>query len=224
MNNIVNLWFPVRGEYLYADQNHRLLASLSKQCPAIHKIKNLSINTIAGIPDKQGKIALTRSSKLLIRLPVEAIAQIYSLAGQTLTIGSYAIKLGNPELQTLQPVNTLQARLVTIKGYTEPQSFLEAAQRQLDALEIKANIDIPANDKGEPKRLTLKINKAEQKRSYTVVGFSVIVKDLKPEDSIKLQAQGIGGKRRMGCGVFYPNVPSLRRQQGGSYEAEAVIS
>ena len=224
MNNIVNLWFPVRGEYLYADQNHRLLASLSKQCPAIHEIKNLSINTIAGIPDKQGKIALTRNSKLLIRLPVEAIAQVYSLAGQTLTIGSYAIKLGNPELQTLQAVDTLQARLVTIKGYTEPQSFLEAAQRQLDALEIEGKIGIPANDKREPKRLTLKINKAEQKKSYTIVGFSVVVADLKPEDSIKLQTQGIGGKRRMGCGVFYPNIPSLRRQQGGSYEAETVIS
>ena len=85
MNNIINLWFPVKGEYLYADQNHRLLASLSQQCPAIHEIKNLSINTIAGIPDKQGKIALTKSSKLLIRLPVEAIAQVYSLAGQILT-------------------------------------------------------------------------------------------------------------------------------------------
>lgn len=224
MNNIVNLWFPVRGEYLYADQNHRLLASLSKKCPAIHEIKNLSINTISGIPDKQGKIALTRSSKLLIRLPVEAIAQVYSLAGQTLIIGSYAVKLGNPELQTLQPVNKLQARLVAIKGYTEPQSFLEAAQRQFNALEIEGRIGIPANDKGEPKRLTLKINKAEQKRSYTIVGFSVIVTDLKPEDSIKLQAQGIGGKRRMGCGVFYPNIPFPRRQQRGSHEAKTVIS
>ena len=213
MNNIVNLWFPVRGEYLYADQNHRLLASLSKQCPAIHEIKNLSINTIAGIPDKQGKIALTKNSKLLIRLPVEAIAQVYSLAGQTLTIGSYAIKLGNPELQTLQPVATLQARLVTIKGYTEPQSFLEAAQRQLDALEIDGKIGIPANEKGEPKRLTLKINKTEQKRSYTIVGFSVIVANLKPEDSIKLQANGIGGKRRMGCGVFNPNISVINRRR-----------
>jgi CRISPR-associated endonuclease/helicase Cas3 len=207
---------------LYADQNHRLLASLSNQCPAIHKIDNLSINMIAGIPDKQGKIALTRSSKLLVRLPVEAIAQVYSLAGQTLTISSYAIKLGNPELQTLQAVATIGARLVTIKGYTEPQSFLEAAQRQLEALEIEGKIGIPANEKGEPKRLTLKINKAEQKRSYTIVGFSVVVSDLKPEDSIKLQACGIGGKRRMGCGVFYPNIPSLRRQQRGSYEAEAI--
>ena len=224
MNNIVNLWFPVRGEYLYADQNHRLLASLSKQCPAIHEINNLSINTIAGIPDKQGKIALTRSSKLLIRLPVEAIAQVYSLAGQTLVIGSYAIKLGNLELQTLQPVDKLQARLVTIKGYTEPQSFLEAAQRQLEALEIDGRIGIPANDQGEPKRLTLKINKAEQKRSYTIIGFGVVVDNLSSEDSIKLQAYGLGGKRRMGCGVFYPNIPSPRRHQGGSYEARKVTS
>lgn len=213
MNNIINLWFPVRGEYLYADQNHRLLASLSQKCPAIHKIKNIAINTIAGIPDKQGKIALTRSSKLLIRLPVEAIAQVYSLAGQTLTIGSYAVRLGNPELQTLQAVDTLKARLVTIKGYTEPQSFLEAAQRQLEALDIQGRIGIPANDKGEPKRLTLKINKAEQKKSYTIVGFSVVVDNLTPESSIKLQAHGIGGKRRMGCGVFYPNLPVINRRR-----------
>lgn len=224
MNNIVNLWFPVRGEYLYADQNHRLLASLSQQCPAIHEIKNLSINTIAGIPDKQGKIVLTRNSKLLIRLPVEAISQVYSLAGQTLTIGSHAVKLGNPELQTLPAIDTLKARLVTIKGYTEPQSFLAAAQRQLDALDIKGRIGIPANDKGEPKRLTLKINKAEKKKSYTIVGFSVVVCDLNPKDSIKLQTVGIGGKRRLGCGVFYPNVPVTNRQQGGSHEAETIIS
>jgi CRISPR-associated protein Cas6 len=223
MNNIVNLWFPVRGEYLYADQNHRLLASLSSQCPAVHEIENISINTIAGIPDKQGKIALTRSSKLLIRLPVEAIAQVYSLAGQTLTIGSYAIKLGNPELQTLQPIDTLQARLVTIKGYTEPQSFLAAAQRQLEALEIKGNIGIPANDKGEPKRLTLKINKAEQKKSYTIVGFSVVVSNLSEEDSIKLQIYGLGGKRRLGCGVFHPNI-RVKSDQGGKYHAAETIS
>lgn len=213
MNNIVNLWFPVKGEYLYADQNHRLLASLSQKCPAIHQIENLAINTIAGIPDQEGKIALTRNSKLLIRLPVEAIAQVYALAGQTLTIGSYAVKLGNPELQTLQAVDSLKARLVIIKGYTEPQSFLEAAQRQLEALEIEGRIGIPANAKGEPKRLTLKINKAEQKRSYTIVGFSVVVDNLTSEAAIKLQAFGLGGKRRLGCGVFYPKNTVLNRRR-----------
>ncbi|MEM7759892.1 MAG: type I-MYXAN CRISPR-associated protein Cas6/Cmx6, partial [Cyanobacteria bacterium P01_A01_bin.40] len=103
-----------------------------------------------------------------------------------------------------------------------PQSFLEAAQRQLDALKIEGRIGIPANDKGEPKRLTLKINKAEQKKSYTIVGFSVVVKNLTPEAAIKLQAYGLGGKRRMGCGVFSPNLPVVNRRR--MRHGEEVVS
>jgi len=156
-----------------------------------------------------------------MRLPVEAIAQVYQLAGQTLEIGGYAIQLGNPELQTLKPVDSLKARLVTIKGYTEPELFLGAAQRQLQALGIDANLGIPANDKGEPKRLTLKISKPT--RSYTIVGFSVVVSDLNPEDSIKLQVYGLGGKRRLGCGVFSPAI-RVRQHQGGSNHAATLIS
>jgi CRISPR-associated protein Cas6 len=200
MHNIINLSFPVIGTELWADHNYRLYAAISKQFPQLHKLDGLAINTIPGIPDKQGKIRLTSSSRLLLRLPVEAIAQVYPLAGQTLDISGYSIQLGNPELQTLKPVDSLSARLVTIKGYTEPAPFLAAAHRQLQALNINANIGIPANDKGEPKRLTLKITKP--KRSYTVVGFSVVVSDLTPDDSIKLQIHGLGGKRHIGCGVF----------------------
>jgi CRISPR-associated endonuclease/helicase Cas3 len=220
MNNIINLVFPVRGTILHADHNHRLLASLSEKIPQLHQLEKLAINTISGIPDKQGKITLTSGSRLYLRLPVEAIALVYSLAGQTLNIGGYEIKLGNPELQTLQPANSLKARLVTIKGYTEPASFLEAAYRQLQALEIEANIGIPANEEGEPKRLTLKITKPD--RNYTIVGFSVIVSDLSEEDSIKLQIQGLGGKRRLGCGVFYPNIRVKRYQGGQRHAAEAI--
>ena len=205
MNNIINLSFPVTGTELPADQNYRLYAAICRKFPQLHDLEGLAIDTIAGIPDKQGKIALTSGSRLLMRLPVEAIAQVYPLAGQTLTIDDATIQLGNPELQTLQPVDSLKARLVTIKGYTEPEPFLGAAQRQLQALGIEANLGIRANQEGEPKRLTLKIHKP--KRSYTIVGFSVVVSDLDPEDSIQLQVKGLGGKRRMGCGVFSPAIP-----------------
>jgi CRISPR-associated protein Cas6 len=223
MTKIINLVFPVKGTTLYADHNHRLLGSLSEKIPELHNLEGLAINTISGIPDKQGKIVLTSSSRLYLRLPVEAIALVYPLVGQTLTIGENQIQLGNPELQTLQGCESLKARLVTIKGYTEPMSFLEAANRQLQALEIEANIGIPANDEGEPKRLTLKINKPEQKRSYTIVGFSVVVSNLSEQDSIKLQVNGLGGKRRLGCGVFYPNI-KVNHFQGEKRYAETVIS
>jgi CRISPR-associated protein Cas6 len=222
MNNIINLSFPVMGKELPADQNYRLYSAISNQFPKLHQLEGLAINTIAGIPDKQGKITLTPKSRLLLRLPVEAIVEVYALAGQTLDVGGYEIVLGNPELQTLKAVDSLKSRLVTIKGYSEPAAFLAAAYRQLQALGINANIGIPANNEGEPKRLTLKINKPEQKRSYTIVGFSVVVSDLNPDDSIKLQVYGLGGKRRIGCGVFYPTIPVYQRQ-GGARHAENAI-
>ncbi len=204
------------GAELPADHNYRLYAAISKQFPQLHQLEGLAVNTISGIPNKQGKISVTPSSRLLLRLPVEAIVHVYSLAGQTLDVGGYPLRLGNPELQTLKPVDSLKARLVTIKGYTEPAPFLEVAHRQLQALEISANIGIPANKKGEPKRLTLKI------KSYTVVGFSVVVSDLTPDDSIKLQVHGLGGKRRIGCGVFYPAVLVYRRQRSDGHAATAI--
>ncbi|KYC43858.1 type I-MYXAN CRISPR-associated protein Cas6/Cmx6 [Scytonema hofmannii PCC 7110] len=217
MNNIINLSFPAIGTELPADHNHRLCAALCNKLPHLHGLEGLAINTITGIPDKQGKIKLTHQSRLLLRLPVEAIAQVYSLTGQTLDVGGYSIQLGNPELQTLKSVDTLKARLVTIKGYTAPELFLGAAYRQLQELGINANIGILANDKGEPKRLTLKI------RKYTIVGFSVVVSDLSSDDSIKLQVHGLGGKRRLGCGVFYPTV-AVSQRQGGNRHAETAIS
>lgn len=216
MSNFIDLSFPVYGTELHADHNHRLLAGISNKFPILHELKEFSINTITGIPDKQGKIKLTKKSKLYLRLPVEAIAHVYSLAGEKLTIGEYTIQLGNPELQTLKPVDTLRARLVTIKGYKEPEQFLLAAERQLKALDISANIGIPANDKGEPKRLTLKIEK------YTIVGFSVVVSDLNPDDSIKLQIHGLGGKRRLGCGVFFSNIP-IKRDFKGNIHVETTL-
>ncbi len=217
MNNIINLSFPVIGIELPADHNHRLYAAICNKFSHLHDLKGLAINTITGIPDKQGKISLTHKSRLLLRLPVEAIAHVYLLAGETLEIGGYTIQLGDPELQTLKPIDTLRARLVTIKGYTEPDQFLGAAQRQLQALDINANIGIPANDKEEPKRLTLKI------RNHTIVGFGVVVSDLSPEDSTKLQIHGLGGKRRVGCGVFYP-VVSIVQSRGENFHAKTAIS
>jgi CRISPR-associated protein Cas6 len=86
--------------------------------------------------------------------------------------------------------------LVVIKGYQEPESFLEAAQRQLEQLGIEGNLRILTKADGTPKRKTLKIKR------FTVVGFGLEVTRLSDEDSLMLQRNGIGGRSKMGCGVF----------------------
>ena len=49
---------------------------------------------------------------------------------------------------------------------------------------------------GEFSRKAIKI------KTFSVVGFSLEVADLSDEDSIKLQALGLGGKHRIGSGFL----------------------
>lgn len=202
----VELSFGVIGKTLPADHGYGLYSAIAHLCPSVHEQEGISIQTIAGEPDKQGKIYLSRQSQLRIRLPYqpEKIALVLPLAGQRLVIGSHTIQLGIPQIHPLRPVDKLRSRIVTIKKFQEPEPFLEAAQRQLDALGMQCNLLIPLNEQGEPSRKAIKI------KTYSVVGFSLIATDLNDEDSIKLQQFGLGGKHRMGCGIFNP-LPWWRR-------------
>jgi|SanBayMetagenome_1026888.scaffolds.fasta_scaffold01469_2 CRISPR-associated protein Cas6 len=196
----VELSFAVLGDTLPADHGYGLYSAIAHICPAVHAQKELSIQTICGEPDKQGKIYLSKRSRLKIRIPYEPekIAFILPLAGQHLTIGTHSIQLAIPQIFPIRSVDKLRSRIVTIKKFQEPEPFLEATKRQLDALGIAGNLSIPLNEEGEPSRKAIKI------KTYSVVGFSVHVTELSDEDSIKLQIFGLGGKHRMGCGIFTP--------------------
>lgn len=196
----VELHFRVLGKTLPADHGYGLYSAIVHRCPEIHEQEGISIQTIAGQPDKAGKIHFSNRSHLRIRLPYDPtkIALVLPLAGQKLKIGSHEIELGIPQIHPLYPLDKLRSRIVTIKKFQEPEPFKQAAQRQLDSLSIAGTLILPLNDQGEPYRKAIKI------KTYSVVGFSLIVTDLNPEDSLKLQQVGLGGKHRMGCGIFTP--------------------
>ena len=194
----VELSFSITGQSLPADHGYGLYSAIAHLAPQVHEQDGLSILTIAGIPDRQGKIFLTERSHLRIRLPYECMPMVYHLAGKQLSIGSHSIRLGIPQIYMLRPADRLRARIVTIKNHQEPESFLEAARLQLEALGIVGDAIVPLDVEGNPDRKTIKI------KTYSVVGFGLEVSGLSEEDSIKLQIFGLGGKRRMGCGVFVP--------------------
>ncbi|MCY6492316.1 type I-MYXAN CRISPR-associated protein Cas6/Cmx6 [Leptolyngbya sp. GGD] len=196
--SFVELCFGVVGQTLPADHGYGLYSAIAHLCPDIHEQEGISIQTISGEPDKQGKIYLSRQSQLRIRLPYDPrkIALVLPLAGQSVVIGNHAIQLGIPQIYSLRPTDKLRSRIVTIKKFQEPEPFLEAVKRQMDALEVQGHAFVPLDEAGQPMRKTIKI------KTYTVVGFSLAVTDLSDKDSIKLQAYGLGGKHRMGCGIF----------------------
>jgi CRISPR-associated protein Cas6 len=196
----IDLSFSVLGlgKVIPADHNYALYAAIKNLQHELIQDPDVSIHTIAGIPDKQGKIYLSNRSRMQIRLPGDKVPLAYKLAGKQLKLGHHAIRLGIPQVYLLQGVPKLRSRIVTIKGHQEPESFLEAARRQLDRLGIQGTAVIPTGIDGERDRKTIKIKR------FTLVGFGLEVQDLNEADSILLQQRGIGGKRKMGCGNFVP--------------------
>lgn len=208
----IDLIFSLLGESLSLDNGYEVFAALSKICPIIHDLEHISILPIAGIPKPPKSIKLTNRSKLIIRLPIDQVPLVYSLGGQTFTIGKNQYKLGFPELKTLHPTSALYSRLVIIRGYQEPQAFLIKAQRLLiEKLGVQGNITFLTRANGEPQCRELTIN--NKSGVFEVKGFGLKVSDLSDEDSITLQQFGIGGKHKMMAGVFVPARKNRKKQE-----------
>ena len=50
-----------------------------------------------------------------------------------------------------------------------------------------------------------------QIKDKSIVGYALRVVGLTAEESIRLQETGLGGRRRMGCGVFLPIEACMNR-------------
>jgi CRISPR-associated protein Cas6 len=193
----MDLIFSLIGETLPFDHGYKLFSTIANFEPELHKLETLGIHTIAGIP-KDGVINLTQNSRLRIRIPVNQVRLVYPLAGKSLRIGKHTIRLGIPDICLLQPAEKLRSRIVIIKGYAEPEGFLAIAKHQLEKLGIQGTATMQQKADGRAKHRTIKVHNS------TLVGFSLNVTNLSDEDSLLLQMYGIGGKRKMGCGLFVP--------------------
>jgi CRISPR-associated protein Cas6 len=207
----VAVHFPAQGRQLPADHGYALYAAITRQLPALHGASWLGIELLSGVPWRAGLIVLpTRGAALRLRIPADHYGHVLPLAGRRLDISGHPLRLGIPLARPLQPSPSLYARIVTIKKFTDPSPFLDAARRQLDALGLTATLELPTDEQGRPRRRILTI------QGQHVVGFSLAAHNLSDEDSLRLQSTGIGGRRAMGCGHFNPIV----RQRAAEEEGE----
>lgn len=195
----VNVYFPLQGQKLPADHGYLLYAAISQIKPELHETNWLGIGLISGVPFDKGVIVLpNRGANLQIRLPADKFGEVICLAGKQLDIDGHKIRLGIPTARPVQPSPSLYAKMVTFKNSLTVEKFLETAGRDLaEKLAITATLEVPKETRTRTRRiLTIKDKK--------IVGFSLIAHGLSDEDSLKLQSEGLGGRRSMGCGIFNP--------------------
>lgn len=209
---IIDSQFKLQGDLIPVDHGFQLFSAVSHVIPELHGDESIGLHPISGQMAGNRLLAINRKSFLTIRLPNERIGQVLHLAGKTLQLGEYTVQVGVPETRALIPAPRLYSRLVVIKGFMEPEPFLEAIRCQLQAMDVKgeallveqshiasANKNKSTGTHSPYLRRTLRI------RGREVVGFALRVDKLKAGESIMIQERGVGGRRRFGCGIFIPD-------------------
>jgi CRISPR-associated protein Cas6 len=205
VNPYVNVRFDVFGKEIDIDHVYALYSAFCHQEPLLHQIEEIAMTAITGSPTPQGLLKLTPDSHFIFRVLASQVPLIYPLSEQPVKLGKYQIEFVIPKIELLQPASRLRSRMVIIRGYEEPEAFLQAAKRQLNQLQIEGELRILQRSDGKLNRKTIKV------RQQTLIGFGVEINGLSPEDSLILQQKGIGGKPKMGCGIFLPLRSKSRR-------------
>ena len=185
--------WSVMGDRLPADHGYRLYSALVERCP---QLKNLEwqLGTVNGIPDAKGWVKLGRQSQLLVRCDL-ADLNAFELDGQILRVGQSFLQFGEGVGHSLEPCENLRSRIVTINAayrcHVSEFEFGVALGKQLQRAGIETMPTL-----GD--RCTLRI------KDTTVVGYGIQFEGLKPQESLYLQRHGLGGRRRLGAGMFTP--------------------
>jgi CRISPR-associated protein Cas6 len=199
---IIDLAFSIISHHaLPADHGYLLYSAVSRMLPEAHQADGYGIHPICGRQLGGRTLQLTEHSRLTIRTDAERIAEFLPLAGKSIRLLDRTLRIGVPQVRPLVPATALRSRLVTIKlpeaaaqhDSEAAETFLTATLRQLSDLGISTEA-MPSLGK----RRTIRIKDKE------VVGYEVIIEGLTAEESLKLQEHGLGGRRKMGCGIFTP--------------------
>lgn len=211
---IIDVSFRIMGNEIPLDHGYALYSALSRQFPELHGADWLAVHRITGVPANGRVLCLTRDSRLQFRIPSERLPTLLPLAGRRLIITDvqreFALRLGVPEVYALKAAPALFSTCVVIKvsaadkedRHPDREMYLTAAQAKLEQDGISGDlwIDDRRDAKGrEISRRSLRI------KQQIVIGYALHVSNLNDADSLKLQETGIGGRRRLGAGIFVPD-------------------
>ena len=190
-NNIpemIDMVFDLKGSFVPVGYVFKLWDEIVRILPWLDAEDGAGVLPLRGSESAEGKL-LAKRAKLVLRLPVERSLQAGTLSGQELSVGSSVLRVGGCIARALQPYTTLHAHQV--ESGEEEEAFLSGVSGQLKGMGVACKWICG-------KRHTV------TGTGQSLSGYSLVLHDLKPEESLQVQRVGLGGSRRFGCGIFVP--------------------
>jgi CRISPR-associated protein Cas6 len=187
----VDIVFSIRGHSVPRDHSFVLWRELRLCLPWLEAEAHAGIHAIRGAPANDDMLLLTQRASLVLRLPEARLADALSLSGRQLDLDGHLLHIGDARQRPLQSFPTLYSHLVCT-GSDDELDFLDDVAVQLERINVACKFMC-----GRQRAL-----RAEQ----TVIGgYSLMLHGLAADQSVLLQQTGVGGHRKLGCGLFVPH-------------------
>lgn len=214
-DDFADILFAIDCKQLPVDHAHALSLALERTLPWLAEDERIAVHTVHAAGSQNGwerpehgtdqPLILSRRTKLTIRAPKDRLALLQAqLTGRTLDVAGHPLSVGNGKIRPLSNQTTVFARYVAGPEGASEEQFLAWAAAQLETLGI--NIRKALCGKSTPLATA----------GRPVHTRSLLLADLTPEQSVRLQQIGLGPHRKMGCGIFIPHkgIDAVKKSAG----------
>jgi CRISPR-associated protein Cas6 len=188
--DMVDVAFSLHGGTIPADHGWHLFRLLAERLAWLAGEADAGVHPIRGSRAVAGEIYLGARARLMLRLPQERAEQSFALSGARLDLG-HSVEVGGARLRPLFAHGTLYSQFVAT-GTADEAGFQRNVSAELERAGIVCKVICGRK-------------RSAQAQDAEIVGFSLMLHELSPEDSLRMQATGLGTGRKFGCGIFIPH-------------------
>ncbi len=202
-DDIVDLAFKINCKCLPLEHAKSLSMAIHRALPWIADEEQAGIHLIHGAESGNGwmrpedpaneLLYLSRRTRMTLRLPKQRLQDAGELSGQTLDVDGYELTIGDSAVKMLSTQSTLFSRYVVSMDTESEDDFLGRVYQELQDMDVRIN------------KLLCGKTHILQGHYGDIFTRSVMLAELKPEQSVTVQQQGIGEGRKLGCGLFIPH-------------------
>lgn len=188
--SVVDVAFALRGRTIPADHGWQLYRLLAARLDWLDSEATAGVHPIRASRTGADLLHVGSRGRLMLRLPQERIEQAVALSGARLELGE-GIELGPAIVRQLFAHATLYSHFVCA-GAADELAFQRIVGEELQSAGIGCKVIL---------------GKARRARGGEgwIEGFSVMLHELSPGHSLKMQETGLGAARKLGCGIFTPH-------------------
>lgn len=201
--NIVDVLFAMRCKSLPIDHAWALSQQIQKHLPWLSDYRGAGIHHIQVAESNNGWVRPTaenallfpsRRTKLVLRVPAEKLTDLDRLVGEQLSIEDHTITLGSYKKKPLGNSGVIFARHMVMAEEQSENELMEAV-----AAEVRSLTGSPIK-----KMLCGKTHSIKTPQEH-IKTIHLMIADLDDDTSIKIQQDGLGSGRELGCGLFLPH-------------------